>query len=456
MGCGALLLLVSSGVPAGEIAGLPPQLPPFLERGLEVAFSNDFLGRGGSVDDFRTQQIMVSARLTGRWRALLDHSILTLTDDARPGRTDQMSLALGYDLVATSSDVATDRVTVGGGLRRTGEFAGERMQNGFHRLIGSEIERLPYSGDDTTDATAWFDALRYRVWREPGGGGLFDGWRRGYWLRANSLLTTGGQWDSSVGAFATISKPAIDFWLGVRNDWRSGYDDPVMRATAAAESDVGLVLGARFGPLVLETVQQLGNDASYGQLRLVSSGVAPPEPGGKRLRFGLEAGFLLPDVQIRLAGRLPARFLTAAGSGWREAIVAAVTFGEPQYRDDTNVFIRSRQLDAGLDFEHSLSASGDWLSAYGVIGIGWREETLIGLGDLQGAESASAGRVVLVAGGGLRFDASGLAGRGRFRIQLGLTGRLPVDDAVLAIDERAVRVQRPALDAMLGMTFDFD
>lgn len=158
-----LLLLVSSGVPAGEIAGLPPQLPPFLEPGLEVAFSNDFLGRGGSVDDFRTQQIMVSARLTGRWRALLDHSILTLTDDARPGRTDQMSLALGYDLVATSSDVATDRVTVGGGLRRTGEFAGERMQNGFHRLIGSEIERLPYSGDDTTDATAWFDADRKSV-----------------------------------------------------------------------------------------------------------------------------------------------------------------------------------------------------------------------------------------------------------------------------------------------------
>jgi hypothetical protein len=39
---------------------------------------------------------------------------------------------------------------------------------------------------------------------------------------------------------------------------------------------------------------------------------------------------------------------------------------------------------------------------------------------------------------------------------LGLTGRLPVQDADLQIGGVALGVQRPALDLMLGMTFDFE
>ncbi len=63
-----LLLSVLAPMPgiSGEISGLPPQLPPFIESDLAVTFSNDFLGRGGSVDDFRTQQIIISAKLSDR------------------------------------------------------------------------------------------------------------------------------------------------------------------------------------------------------------------------------------------------------------------------------------------------------------------------------------------------------------------------------------------------------
>jgi hypothetical protein len=39
---------------------------------------------------------------------------------------------------------------------------------------------------------------------------------------------------------------------------------------------------------------------------------------------------------------------------------------------------------------------------------------------------------------------------------LGLIGRLPFQDADLQIGAVQIRVQEPALDFMLGMTFDFD
>ena len=44
-----LLLAAFAAAPAGagEIPGLRPQLPPFLERDLEVIFSNDFLDHSG-------------------------------------------------------------------------------------------------------------------------------------------------------------------------------------------------------------------------------------------------------------------------------------------------------------------------------------------------------------------------------------------------------------------------
>jgi hypothetical protein len=109
-----------------------------------------------------------------------------------------------------------------------------------------------------------------------------------------------------------------------------------------------------------------------------------------------------------------------------------------------------------LDLERPLSARSGWLSAYGFAGAGWRNERLIGVNTLQGETSGSVGRAVLSAGAGLRIDAASLGDRWRYRIQLGLTGRLPVQDADLQIGDMALRVQQPALDLMLGMTFDFE
>jgi hypothetical protein len=452
-----LVVVALSPCIAGEISGLPPQMPPVIERDLEVAFSNDFLGRGGSVDDFRTQQLIVTAKLSDQWMALLDHSILTLGNPTAPGRIDQVSGSLGYRVINTINDRRISRLVIGIGIRKVGEFAGERIQNGFHRLVGSKTVNLPYSDTGGSVGTAWFDANHYREFGTPVDTGSAGKWRTGYWLRANSLLTSGGQWDSSAGLYAVASRPAIDIWLGIRHDWRSGYEGAVLRETAAAEDDSAIVLGARFGALVLETVQQVNNDASYGQLRLVSSGVRGTiSPPTRNARLDLEVGFLLPDIQWRLASRYRKRIFTNADSRWREAIVIAASYGEPQYEDNANIFIRSQQVDVGLDFEWPLSEQGEWLSAYGTASAGWRNERLIGANMLEGESSDSVDRAVMSVGAGLRIDAAELGESWNFRIQLGLIGRLPIQDAELQIGAVALRVQKPALDFLLGMTFDFD
>jgi len=449
-----LVCIIPSQSIAGEIPGLRASLPPYNERSFELIFSNDFLGRGGSVDDFRTQQIILTVKPAARWTLLLDHSVLTLSDTANPGRTDQLSGSLGYDLISRNEAGRHGRLTVGAGFRSSGEFAGERMQNGFHRLIGSRIATLPYTGTERADATAWFDAEYYKVLREAGEDGKFGDWRFGSWWRVNSLVTSDAQWDGSAALYAVANRRAIDLWFGLRRDWRSGYDVPVQRQTAAAEDDLAVVFGVRFGALVLETVQQLNNDASFGQLRLVSSGESRAPSTGQHSRIGMEAGFLLPDVHLHLAGRTGTSLLIADGSAWRESAIVSIDYGEPQHGDNNSVFVRSVQLGVGLEWQRTLQRS--WLSAYGSLGAGWRDERLIGNGALAGEKSTSVGRAVLLAGTGIRVEASRLGARWNYRIQLGVSAWLPSGDAVLLIGTITMRVQEPALNVMLGMTFDFE
>jgi len=206
----AFLQLASASLEAGEIPGLPSQVPPFLQRDFEINFSNDFLGRGGSVDDFRTQQINVSSALGDKWLVVVDHSILTLDTPVFGGRLDQLSASLGFAAINRTDRNRVDKLVVGGGLRSVGSFAGARMQNGFHQLVDSDIVYLDYVSTDRTDATLWVDAQRYRVFHESAAKGFFGGWRTGYWLRGGSLLTTDGQWDNALGIYAVSSRNAVD------------------------------------------------------------------------------------------------------------------------------------------------------------------------------------------------------------------------------------------------------
>jgi hypothetical protein len=444
-----LLLALSGQVSAGEIPGLPASLPTFIERDFQMVLSNDFFGSGGSVDDFRTQQIVLAFKPAPRWSVLLDHSVLTFYDPRAPGRTDQLSASFGYDLIHRDDAGQNLRLTVGTGLRRSGELAGQRIQNGFHRIIDNSLVLRPYTGIGRTDATAWADAEQYFGLSE-----INNEWRLGAWWRANSLVTTDTQWDGSAALYAVASRRALDLWLGVRTDWRSGYDDPVLRETAAAEEDTAIVFGVRYGALVIETVQQLNNDASYGQVRLVTSGKrtrssSPP-------RVGIEAGFLIPNVQVHVAARTPTVFIARESNGWRESAFVSLDYGEPQHRDSPLVFIRSKQIGLGLEWEHPLGSADSWLAAYTSAGAGYRTEQLIGDAELAAQRSASSDSAVLLGGAGVRMDTTRLGGQWNLRIQLGLSGRLPLSDAERVIGTMTMPVQVAAVELMLGMTFDFE
>jgi len=429
---------------------MPSSLPPTIQNSVSVAFNNDVLGRGGSFDDFRTQQLIISAQFSRRWLVTLDHSILTAKDTSSPARIDQLSGSLGYRLIGDASSGIGNTLLVGGGFRSTGEFAGERMQNGAHRLVNSAVEEIPYADVDETDATLWIDAQRFTLLPNESE----TGWRYGYWLRGRSLVTSDGQWDSSAGAYVVAKRNSIDAWLGLRRDWRSGYDLEVLRETAEAEDDLSLALGVRWGPVVIQTVQQFDNEASFGQIRLISSTFDSSQSVGPDPRFGVEAGVLLPDVQVQLAGRYHTNIGRHSGSQWDRSVLASISYGEPQYRDDPSLYVRSQQLGLGFEVARPLPAERSGASIYGSLGAGLRRERLIGDGDRSGQKSPSEDSAVVLLSVGVRLGASTIGENWDYRLQLGLTAWLPLEDARAELDGETFKVQRSGLALALSASFD--
>jgi hypothetical protein len=430
----------------GEIPGLPSMLPPVIDSRFQLSLSNDFLGRGGSIDDFRTQQFVFSATIGERWMGVVDHSVLTLSNPDLPGRVDQLSASIGYRWLDRRRGNVFERIVVGGGLRGVGDFAGERMQNGFHRLVGSDTENLPYSDVDETAMTGWIDAERVAL-----SGDGTDRWGFGYWLRGRALATSDGQFDATVMVAGVARRGRLDAWAGLRSDWRSGYDETVQRATADAEEDLAAVVGLRFGSLVLETVQQFDNDASFGRLQLLSL-EGDAITGWSHERFGLELGFLLPDVHLRLAGRYRTTFLSAPA--WRSAFTLSLDIGEPQLGGDPTLYVESRQLAVGMEWQRTLSTDSDWMDGYAGFGVGYRDERVVGDGAQSGVRSESVGRGVLVANAGVRLRASTLGSAWRYRIQTGISAWIPWGDASVSVGAGNVTIQEPVLGLSLGVSFD--
>lgn len=449
----ALLVSCAAGSHAGEIVGIPTQAPPTIDRVLELHLGNDFLGRGGVTDDFRTQQISLTARFADRWIGLIDHSILTRSTSPTPGRLDQLSASVGYRLMDDRRIDLVNQITVGGGLRSSGRFAGDRIQNGFHRLIRNTLFTMPYVDTSRTDPTAWIDAERHHLLYHT----RDDDWSFGYWLRGSTLVTGDGQWDSALGGYAVANRRSLELWFGLRSDWREGYDrDAIQADTAEAESDVAVVLGMRFGALILETVQQVNNKASYGQLKFFSDGSRPFPTAGALPRFSLETVFSMPDVHLQLAGKFRTGLIARGDGPWREAAFVDLRYGEPQYEDNPLLYLQTRHLGAGLEWERPLAHSLQWIGAYVSLGAGWRSEELIGVGDLQGLRSSSVSRATATAATGLRFNAASLGGGWSLRIQTGLTAWLPAGDAIVDFDGQPVRIQRPGVGLALGITLDYE
>jgi len=442
---------------AGEISGLPAHLVPTVRPDYAFFLGNDFAAAGTN-DDFRTEQMIASARLHASWLVVLDHSVFTREDlpEAERGRIDTLTLSLGYEFLHVDSGEQQTSVLAGLAVRGIGNYEGERIQNGFHRLIESDTEAIPYTDTRQTDPAAWALAQRYQLLRAASGDDFLNSWDVGYWARAGILATTDGQVDGVAGLYAVASRRQWDLWLGVRHDWRNGYDaDFVLRDTAAEENKTAVSFGARFGALVLETVQRIDSSASYGQLSFISSprtrGEATPDPVRADLQFTLQ----MPQVTFQAAARWYRRLFTSDGSPWGEAILAEIRGGEPQLGRDPSLFVDTSQLSLGLEWSRRATAQIDWVRFYTNAGIGWRREQLLGREELFGERSDSVDRAVLLAETGLEFDAARLSRQIRLRLRIGVTGWLPSSDAVVDVGGMAATIQEPGASVAIGWVFTY-
>ena len=445
----SIALLFPAYAGAGEIAGLQSNTPPSIERPLEFSFGNDLLGRGGSVDDFRTQQFIVGGTIDDRWEVTFDHSMLTLVDADEPGRTDQLSATFGFRLFDEANRKTVNRFTTGLGIRSYGDFGGERIQNGSHQLVRNSVEVVPYTDLSRTDATVWLDVQRYSLFK-----GSIDSqdWRYGYWLRGSALWASDGQLDAAAGIYGVAGKGSFEFWLGLRHDWRSGYEAPVLVETAFAEEDLAAVFGLRWGSIVFETVQQFDNKASYGQIRLVAAGFGDERQGAPRSQFAFDAGITAPDVLLNLTGRWRSDWLNRGAAMWQRSLFVTSGYGEPQHDDDPMIYRRTVQVGAGVEWQRQLAGRDGWASVYGSVGAGWRQERILGDSDRVGEQSDTISRGAVLGAFGMRFNSAELFSGWHYRIQLGLSGWFPLSDARLDMAGETFRVQQPSLSISLGLT----
>ena len=454
------LLLSVSPVRAVQLPGVTPPLPPGVDRTFELLFGNDFLGGGGQFDDFRTQQIGLVGALAPRWNLVVDHSILTLEEHnpGGPGRVDHLSASVGYALVQTRTPTHTQGVELGGGFRYSGNVGGARMQNGFHQLVGSKLATMPYVHTDRVDGTLWLRLPRTGVFRRgarlPLVGG---GWDFGYWGRAATLVTTDTEWDGSVGLSAVASRRWFQTWLGVQGDWRAGHDrDAVSRETAASEQGAGVVIGLRFGPLVMESFRQLGGDAAYGHLSLVSTGRPPMGLGPEAHALALGAGLSVPDVLATFQARWSPCRLLRCTAAWRRAVLVDFRSGKPQLGNAVDEYVATRQVSAAFELERAPLPDHAWLTAFGALGAGWRTERLEGAGEsLDGVRSEDVARAGLVGDLGLRFGTSAAGRWSHLMVQIGLSGWLPTSPGTVAFAGGTRRLQRPSLVVVSGLVLRF-
>jgi hypothetical protein len=444
--------VVSVPAYAGEISGIPPHLAPTVRPDYSFYLGNDFAAAQTS-DDFRTEQMIATGRIGESWIAVLDHSIFTREDVAESarGRIDTMTLSLGYELLGRTGSGWRTSMTAGMALRGVGNFEGERVQNGFHRLIESDTSAIPYTETRRTDLAAWFLAEHYRRLLPAGGGGFARGWDIGYWARAGGLVTTDGQLDAVAGLYVLASRRLWDVWLGIRRDWRNGYDaDFVLRDAADEEDKLAVSAGFRFGALVFESVQRLDSSASYGQLSFISSprarGAGASKPGRADAQFTLQ----MPHITFQLAGRWHRRIFTSSAAAWSEAFFAELRGGQPQLGRDPTRFVETTQLGLGLEWSRPAVNGLPWLRFYTNTGLGWRREKLLGREQLLGLESAAVDRAVAILESGLEFDATRLSEHMRLKLRAGITAWHPFGDATVDIGGSSSEIQQPGASIAIG------
>ena len=431
---------------AGLIPGLPNPLPPSREGRLHLGIENDFFDRGGPYDDHRTAQLSLDFRIGERWLLVVDQSILTeegprqdAPDPGLEGRLDEWSVTL-----ARRFEGRAGRMMLGAGWRGTGEQNGEQVQNGFHRMFAARIVALPYLSGQT-DAIGWLTLDR--EWTRAIG----DRWRGGAWLSAAGEVSSGGRQDANIGGCGLLRTREVELRIGLRNEWREGaYDDVVRSNTAASERGLFATFALGAGPVDFEASERVDGKAEYGRLTL-RAGPTAAAPDSL-WSFAVESGLRLPRTaaHIDLAWTPPGERRMATGLA-QTSLTLGYLWGESPADAGLDVFRSERQVSGGLEWRGTQRAG--WVSPLADIGVGWRSEWLYGMLANAGTRSDAVDRAVITAGTGFEMKMGTLADLGPLSLRLSADGWLPLGEANVSFAGRSYRVQEPGAGLTLSIGF---
>lgn len=450
--------VVSAAVSAGEIAGAPVPVLPSIPRDFSFHWGNDAFGRS-TQDDFRTQQSIVSGRFHEDWLYVIDYSILTVgaqseNSNLGTGRLDQLSGSIGYRFHHNDDDRKLSELSAGAGLRATGDFDGQRMQNGWHRLTNAKIDNIDYVDSNNVDGIGWFKASFQETMRtfatEKTGN-----WDLGYWLDGTALVSTDGQVDGNAGVYGVVENNDLRFWLGGRGDLRHGYSqDFVQSATAKAEQGYFVVLGLSLGPLILQTAQALDSDTqSFGNISLNATESQGEPLDTSHSQLGGQVALLFPDLSIAAQLRYSPRILNDyENRNYRINLVGEIRHGMPPYKDSTQLFIEASQVSIQSEFETQFD---EWIKPYVSFGVGWRREKVVTDGSTSLADSSVVDRVVGLGEFGLRFDAAGKGKDWGVQLQLGVGGWVPFSNEDVTVGSTTITLQDPGYAFSTGVTASF-
>ncbi len=392
------------------VAGVPEPPRPGPSPAVWIGWSNDSYGGeiGRNNDDHRTNSFNLGISWDDAWLIGVDHSMLTdRYGTAR--RTDQLTATVGRMFVGADLLSPGDRgsIAVGAGVRLTGSYGGQTLQNRWHDTLQYERVQLPA---DTSRSEAVLWSSGQWLWLHgddagaDAGSGVFTAGHFGVQVDGSGLLSSGGQALGQVGISAVVLGVDGSFRIGLAQAAHAGAaPNATAEAVAMSESGTLLTYGASAGGWYFEGSYDIQDRASMGKVGWMW-GRRPARTAAGTISemegiFGIYQGYAL-GFQYRWQ---PEWLRDVDLFGERLTLLADYRFGRYPGPEWNHNAVVTRQPLLGIDCE--LGARHDEFQCipfvYAAAGV--REERVRVDGSRARFPNQSAIRAVLQGGGGLRF-----------------------------------------------------
>jgi hypothetical protein len=392
------------------VAGLPEWVRPGAPPTVWASWSNDTFGGelGRNTDDFRTNALAAGFSYDHRWVIAIDNAMLTTRQSAEL-RTDQITLTAGH--VARFQDAglagAQARLDAGVGLRRTGSYGGQDVQNRWHDFLGYRRIELPEDTEED-EGMAWARASWLVTDQEPRT--LLEmpylrAGQLGLELNAGGFATTGGDVQGTVGARLLLIGMDGHIGLGVEQRlMNDGQPNTVTNLVAEHEEGTWATWSASAGGWFVSGGIGTAHGGSYGTVGWQSGRTPGREASAERTSvdgmFGVFQGYSL-GVQFRWRPEWLAE-LEPAG---RLNLLFDYRFGRYPGQDWYADTVITRQPTLGIDCAAwKPAAEGFDCVPFAYVALGARQEAVTPQFDDARFPEQSAWRGVTTAGIGLRLQ----------------------------------------------------